>query len=971
MKNDILLLQHPIYKIVHKVAEERQLNTFVVGGVVRDLFLNRFSKDIDILVVGSGIELAHAVAKEISSTLEVNIFKNFGTAQFVYEGAAIEFVGARKESYDFNSRKPVVEDGTLEDDLSRRDFTVNAMAIGISGEEKGELVDMFNGFDDLQNKILKTPLDPDITFSDDPLRMMRAVRFASQLGFTIEGKTFAAIKRNAHRLDIISKERIIDEFNKIMLSKKPSVGIKLCDETGLLQQFLPELLALKGVEVINGVGHKENYNHTLQVVDKIALVNSNLWLLWSALLHDIAKPQTKKFDEKVGWSFHGHEYIGSKMVKRIFNGLKMPTNEKMRYVQKMVALHLRPIALVEDEITDSAVRRLLFDAGDDIDDLMLLCEADVTSTIPDKIKRCMENFANVRAKLKEIEEKDRLRNWQPPIDGELIMQTFQIKPCREVGIIKDAIREAILDGKIPNEFTSAYNMMLEEGEKLGLKKNQELDRTIPPPIQPITSYPLSPPTIYHNPNTPPFPPSPLLLFSSSPLIQSPNTSATQGTFGNQGLRYYFFQNPNLDLIHILIKVKAGVLYEPVKYISNATYQLLKECNAEYSATDMDDFLSFHGASWKTYIHTQYITIRWIIPKKNLDKVLPVLHKTISEPTFKNEDLQRYKESRIKDLEYNSAKFNYRATQLMFAEMFPADTPIGTILTKEHIEAITIEQLQEYHKQTFTKDNIRVFVIGNIDAITSYELLITHQAEEQKSRKAEDTLNPYFQKVPLVGEGKERGEIPLQFIGGVDAKRTGWFEGVPEGRGSLHKNKQRIELRADALQSSFILCRKNIGYNHPDRRNFEILSVLFGGYFGSRLMQKLREEKGYTYGIFCGNLFYEEESIFYIEADVIVDKTKAAINACFKEMKLLHKALVNDEELALLKSYMLGELLREVDGSVSYQKKYAYWNDFQLDEKEMQAMIDTIQTITPQKIQELAKQYLVSESFTTIVVGKLE
>jgi poly(A) polymerase len=472
MKSEIILSQHLIYKIVNKVAEEKKLETFVVGGVVRDLLLNRSSKDIDILVIGSGIELAQEVAKEISPTLEVNVFKNFGTAQFVFEGAAIEFVGARKESYDFSSRKPTVENGTLEDDLSRRDFTVNAMAIGISGEKNGELVDMFKGFDDLQAKILKTPLDPDITFSDDPLRMMRAVRFASQLGFTIEKKAFDAIKRNAHRLEIISKERIIDEFNKILLSKKPSVGIRLCDETGLLKQFLPELLALKGVEVMNGVGHKENYLHTLQVVDKIALVNSNLWLLWAALLHDIAKPQTKKYDEKVGWSFHGHEYIGSKMVKRIFNGLKMPINEKMRYVQKMVALHLRPIALVEEEITDSAVRRLLFDAGDDIDDLMLLCDADVTSTVPDKIKRCLQNFANVRSKLKEIEEKDRIRNWQPPISGELIMETFQLKPCREVGVIKDAIREAILDGKIPNEFSAAYKMMLEEGEKLGYAKKQ-------------------------------------------------------------------------------------------------------------------------------------------------------------------------------------------------------------------------------------------------------------------------------------------------------------------------------------------------------------------------------------------------------------------------------------------------------------------------------------------------------------------
>ena len=469
MKNDILFSQHPIYKIVNNVAEKMKLDTFAVGGVVRDLFLNRFSKDIDILVLGSGVDLAQAVAKEISSTLAVNIFKNFGTAQFVFENSEIEFVGARKESYDFNSRKPTVEIGTFEEDISRRDFTINAMAIGISGEKRGELVDLFNGFDDLQNRILRTPLDPAITFSDDPLRMMRAARFASQLGFTIEPKTFAAIKRNAHRLDIISKERIVDEFNKILLSKKPSVGIKICEEAGLLAQFLPELSALKGVEVINGKGHKENYLHTLQVVDKIAMVNSNLGLLWAALLHDIAKPQTKKYDEKVGWSFHGHEYLGSKMVKHIFNRLKMPANDKMKYVQKLVALHLRPIALVEEEITDSAVRRLLFEAGNDIDDLMMLCEADVTSTVPEKIKQCMQNFANVRKKLAEIEEKDRLRNWQPPIDGELIMNTFGLLPCREVGIIKDAIREAILDGIISNEFDAAYQMMLEEGEKLNLK----------------------------------------------------------------------------------------------------------------------------------------------------------------------------------------------------------------------------------------------------------------------------------------------------------------------------------------------------------------------------------------------------------------------------------------------------------------------------------------------------------------------
>jgi len=918
MKNDILNSQHTIYKIVKKVAEEKQLATFAVGGVVRDLFLNRFSKDIDILVVGSGIALAQAVAKEISPTLEVNVFKNFGTAQLVFDGAAIEFVGARKESYDFNSRKPAVETGTLEDDLSRRDFTINAMAIGISGEKSGELVDMFNGFEDLQAKILRTPLNPDITFSDDPLRMMRAVRFASQLGFTIESKTLAAIKRNAHRLEIISKERIMDEFNKILLSKKPSVGIKLCDETGLLAQFLPELSALKGVEVMNGRGHKDNYLHTLQVVDKIALVRANLWLLWAALLHDIAKPQTKKYDEKAGWSFHGHEYIGSKMVKRIFNQLKMPTNEKMRYVQKMVALHLRPIALVEEEITDSAVRRLLFDAGNDIDDLMLLCEADVTSSIPEKIKRCMENFAHVRQKLKEIEEKDRIRNWQPPIDGELIMQTFNLQPCREVGIIKDAIREAILDGKILNEFDAAYQMMLDEGEKLKLQKTNILNRKVPPAIHEI----------------------------SSCLLQAP-----YNYFISKEIPLYLFQNPNLELIHILIKVKAGALYEPIKFVAHGAYQLIKESNISLSAVEMDDFLAFHGASWKTYIHTQFITIRWIIPKRNLDKVLPLLWETISAPTYRNEDLQRFKESRIKDLEYNAGKFSYRATQLMFAAMFPKDTPIGTILTKEHIESLTVEQLQNYHNQTFTESNIRVFATGNLESIKNYELRIKSCLGEGRREKGEEKKR----------KGDEVEEIPPSNFEGVSGEA---------GRGSLYKQNSIFEPREGALQSSFILCRKNIGYTHKDRRNFEVLSTLFGGYFGSRLMQNLREENGYTYGVFCNSLFYENESVFYIEADVIVEKTNEAIEECFKEMTLLQNELIDGEELSLVKSYMLGELLREVDGSVSYQKKYTFWNDFQLDENEMQQTIDALHAITPQTIQMLAKQYLVQEMFTTIVVGKL-
>ncbi len=462
----------PIFDIISKVAEDLDQPTFVIGGFVRDVMLERKSKDIDLVTIGSGIELAKTISKKINSS-NVKIFKNFGTAMILFNDLEIQFVGARKESYRAESRKPIVENGTLEDDQNRRDFTINSLAVGLSHEFKGEFIDPFNGLKHLKEKIIKTPLGPDLTFSDDPLRMMRAIRFAAQLNFDIEEKTLQSIENNAHRIEIVAQERITEELNKIILSENPSVGFKLMEKTKLLKIIFPEFNLLKGVEIINGLGHKDNFYHTLEVLENLLPYSKdNLWLRWAALLHDIAKPKTKRFSNSTGWTFHGHEDKGSKMVPKIFKRLKLPLDEKMRYVQKLVFLHLRPISLTNKKISDSALRRLLFEAGEDLEDLMFLCQSDITSKNLYKKQKFLNRFEEVKKKLKDVENRDKIKNWQPPVDGKEIMSYFKIKPCKEVGLIKEAIKNAILDGDIKNNKQDALSYMVKKGKELGISNEK-------------------------------------------------------------------------------------------------------------------------------------------------------------------------------------------------------------------------------------------------------------------------------------------------------------------------------------------------------------------------------------------------------------------------------------------------------------------------------------------------------------------